>query len=731
MSASPSIWRWPAAVAAAGAIGAVIGLVEGAAAAPAGSRLAAGLLDAGLQAVSGTIVGLITAVATALVLGGDPRARLADLRAAVSKDRARASRFVAKAATLSLALLVWITAAFHSSAFSLRTFHHMGLAALLLTVVLAGAAVVLWLVAVALARWLAPRLRGLDGRLLTGLVPISLLVAPVTAALMIALSPTDGSGPLGYLGLLKREELELGFLGPLAITAVTAIAAALLTTRSRARWLLPASLLALAAGLALTVRAATGFDTDPDAALAVETQTALGSRILTRARAMWDKDGDGVSTAFGGGDCDDDDPDRWPGALDVPGNGIDEDCSGGDAPAVTGSPAAAPAEPIVAEADLPENLSLVVLSIDALRWDVGFMGYEREITNSIDAMANRGVVLERSYALSSFTGRSLAPIFIGRYPSEAHCNAAHFTKYFEQNQMLAEALAAAGFHTAGIGSHPYFNRGGLKQGFQRWHVVEGRGAGHPDQRVTSPDVADRAIEWLADDEVTSGRFFLWAHFMDPHRDYLEHKGFSTYGHRPRDRYDGEVAFTDHHVQRVIAALEERGLMERTVVMITSDHGEAFREHDIAYHGRRLWEEVVRVPWIWVVPGLEPRRVKARVSQLDLAATVYDLLDVEPPSQAGGRSLLPLMIGDEAADRRIFLDQPLGRYIEAMYAVIDGGWKLIHTVATNRFQLFHLDEDPGEKTDLARSNPEQLERMKQVYQQVRGSLELNAEQYRED
>jgi arylsulfatase A-like enzyme len=170
-------------------------------------------------------------------------------------------------------------------------------------------------------------------------------------------------------------------------------------------------------------------------------------------------------------------------------------------------------------------------------------------------------------------------------------------------------------------------------------------------------------------------------------------------------------------------------MQRTIVVITSDHGEAFREHDIAYHGRRLWEEVVRVPWIWVVPGLEPRRVKARVSQVDLAATVYDLLKVDPPGQAKGRSLVPLMTGGDTADRRIFLDQPLGRYIEAMYAVIDDGWKLIHSAATNRYQLFNLDEDPGEKTDLARENPGQLERMKQVYDQVRSSLELNAERYR--
>jgi len=190
-----------------------------------------------------------------------------------------------------------------------------------------------------------------------------------------------------------------------------------------------------------------------------------------------------------------------------------------------------------------------------------------------------------------------------------------------------------------------------------------------------------------------------------------------------------VAFADHHLGRVMAALEEHGLSERTIVVITADHGEAFREHGYIYHGRYLWEEIVRVPWVWQVPGLEPRRVKARVSQVDLAATAYELLDVKPPAQAGGRSLVPLLTGVEATDRTVFLDQPLGEFIPAMYSVIHDGYKLIHTPGVDRYQLFHLDEDPGEKHDLARKQPDRLERTKQVYQQVRASLEINAQQYR--
>ncbi len=150
------------------------------------------------------------------------------------------------------------------------------------------------------------------------------------------------------------------------------------------------------------------------------------------------------------------------------------------------------------------------------------------------------------------------------------------------------------------------------------------------------------------------------------------------------------------------------------------------EHDIRFHGRRMWEEVVRVPWVWVVPGVESRRVRGRVSHVDLAATVYDLLWVNPPAQSRGKSLVPMMIGKEEGDRRIFLEQLLGKYMPEMYAIIDGGYKLIHTVAGNRYQLFNLETDPGEKTDLSRSHPDELARMKEVYQQTRGTLEMNAD-----
>jgi arylsulfatase A-like enzyme len=241
-------------------------------------------------------------------------------------------------------------------------------------------------------------------------------------------------------------------------------------------------------------------------------------------------------------------------------------------------------------------------------------------------------------------------------------------------------------------------------------------------------VARRAVSLLGDASFSGGRFFLWAHFMDPHRDYLRHPRFD-FGTKPRDRYDGEVAFADHHLARVIAAIEENGLSDRTAIIVTADHGEAFMEHGIRYHGRRLFEEIVRVPWLFVVPGVAPRRVKTRVSHIDLARTVYDLLGVAPPEKTRGLSLVPEIVGAAPRARTVLIEQPPGEFIEEMYALVDENYKLIHSVVGNRLELFDLVNDPGETIDLALQQPEKVAEMREKLGRLRASLEPNAPRFK--
>lgn len=725
-----SPWRWPVGVLLGSSAAALIGGVAAAAIAPAGDRLAALLLGAGLVAPLGLAVSLASVGGIAFLCAADPAARVRALLESWRSSPPEAALFASRAVAFGIAAIAWLTLAAHAVRIGRQAFHHMGLAAMLVTGALLAAAAVLWLLASAAARAAARvTARRVRPKLLTAAAPLALLVAPALLVALYAAAPLAGTGALGYLGLLKREELDLAFLWPLGAAAILAALGFALTSRRAAPALAVLLFASFGASAAGAIAAGRG---DPGGALfaSVEAGGGLASASLGLLRRISDRDRDGASALYGGGDCDDSDPRISPSAIDAPGNGVDEDCSGSDAkrPAPSAEIPAAAAGATARPARW-DGMSMVLLTVDALRADIPYSGYPRPVTPSIDALARRGVAFENAYALSSFTGRAMGPMLIGRYPSEAFCDTGHFTRYAARNETLAEALQAAGLETAGVHGHFYFDRSGLEQGFDKWTVVNPPGGENADQKTTSEEIADGAIALLGDAAFTKSRFFLWAHFMDPHKEYLEHAGFSVYGSKSRDRYDGEVAFTDFHLGRVVDAIEKGGLGGRTAIVVTADHGEAFREHDVLFHGRRLWEEIVRVPWIVVAPELAPGRVKARVSQVDLAATLCDLLGVAKPSQSRGSSLVPYMTGAADGDRRIYLDQPLGPYMPEAHAVIDRGFKLIHTAVGNRYELYDLGADPGEKTDLAASRPDELARMKAVYEELRGGLERNADVYR--
>ena len=578
----------------------------------------------------------------------------------------------------------------------------------------------------------------------------------------------DG-GVLAIFGVLKREELDLRPVANAALLAFGAYVAP--RTLGRGHFAdgagRPRSAPIAAAGGAflilmivggLCLRASSALDVEPAVARGLEKNAPLGKISLALLRKASDHDRDGYSAHFGGGDCNDDDPTINPGAIDIPGNRIDEDCSGADTPAPVVEP-----PPVVAKVKKRRTYNVVLFTVDTLRTDLGFLGYDKPTSPNLDKLAEKGTVFERAYSMASYTGKSVGPFMIGRYPSETYRDGGHFNTYAPKNVFLAERVRdGANVRTFAGHCHWYFKfPTGLNQGMDAWDTSAiPPGMGDNDTSVTSERMSDLALKMLAKPENTSPgasvassdldggagdaeagafpaatavatidggageprRFFAWFHFFDPHAQYVPHAGAPDFTNvfPAKALYDQEVWYTDKHIGKVLDYIASQPWGEDTAIVLTADHGEAFADHGMSWHGMEIWESLIRVPLLVYLPGVKPRRVPVKRSHIDLAPTLLEILG-GPPAEEGelrGQSLLTdvyLPEGEEHEERDVFVDMPAGPYNTLRRAIITGptpGMKLINSGGASN-QLFDLEKDPKEARDLSfdkeRLNPV-LERM---------------------
>ncbi|MBI3202306.1 MAG: sulfatase [Myxococcales bacterium] len=387
------------------------------------------------------------------------------------------------------------------------------------------------------------------------------------------------------------------------------------------------------------------------------------------------------------------------------------------APSARALPAEPPAAPATKKPAGPFNV--VLLLVDSLRADMPWAGYPREIAPNLTALEKTCASYTRGYSTSSYTAKSVAAALSGKYPSTLKRSGYFFTKYPESNLFFPELLGAAGVHTLATHGHMYMKKGhnGMDQGFSDWRIVDGLSFdAQTDNHVTSDKMTPLAIAQL--DAMPKGKpFFMYLHYMDPHDVYHQHKDSPVFGKKTRDRYDSEVFYTDLWIGKLLDHMKKQPWWDKTVVIVSADHGEAFGEHKLYRHAFELWEMLVRVPLMFCGPGITARRIDTPRSSIDFAPTVLELLGVKAEHDFVGQSLVAELGGASAPERPVLLDLPADSNNPERRALISGDYKLLVFGSDWRFDLYDLKNDPGETKDLAKTQPEKLAEMKALYQKV--------------
>jgi choline-sulfatase len=352
----------------------------------------------------------------------------------------------------------------------------------------------------------------------------------------------------------------------------------------------------------------------------------------------------------------------------------------------------------------PADLDVIVISVDSLRADMPWAGYPRPIAPRLTELEKRSVSYTRAYSMSSYTSMSLGGFLGGKLPSEMKRSGFFFGSYPKDDLMFPELLQAKGIRTMSAHAHGYFSSAGFDQGFDVYQVVPGiKFDNTTDNNVTSPQHEAMAEKMLDDPRLDApgARFFAWFHFLDPHDQYLSHEkdGIPPYGKSLRDRYDAEVTFTDRYLGKLLDFIAAKSWAKRTAIIVTADHGEAFGEHGMYSHGFELWENLVRIPMFFVVPGAAPRHIDTPRSAIDLAPTILELLDVAPDPSFEGKSLVPELFGAAAEPRDVVIDLPMTSDNDKRRAIVRGDLKIVAYGKDELLKLWDVKADPDEKSPI--------------------------------
>jgi arylsulfatase A-like enzyme len=356
--------------------------------------------------------------------------------------------------------------------------------------------------------------------------------------------------------------------------------------------------------------------------------------------------------------------------------------------------------------------NVVLVTFDTTRADfLGCYGKETAQTPNLDRLAAEGFLFEHAYTSNPVTQAAHATILTGVYPMVHGVRDNTFFHLPDGRTTLAEILAAHGYDTAAaIGGFPLTKEFGTAQGFdlydddltadrldQRGRPVQRSRRTWYDERPAG-HVNDAILPWLR------GRggapFFIWLHYWDPHEPHIPPPPYDQLF--AYDAYQGEIAYADESLGTILRVLEEMGEAERTLIVMTADHGEGRLEHQEMTHAFLAYDATIHVPLIMRIPGRDGgRRILDRVGTVDIVPTVLDLLGIDGPPELQGRSLEPLTRGVGHDSSRDYYAESLSPRLShgfgELRVLFRGPYKLIYGP---RPELFNLEDDPRELRDLS-------------------------------
>ena len=368
--------------------------------------------------------------------------------------------------------------------------------------------------------------------------------------------------------------------------------------------------------------------------------------------------------------------------------------------------------------------NILLVTIDTLRADhLGSYGYAAAETPALDALARRGVRFSRAMTVTPLTLPAHASLLTGTFPGAHGIRDNGGAALAEDQTTLAEALRGRGYRTGGfIAAFVLDHRWGLNQGFDRYSDPFDLANYTPDVGLDAVqrrggEVVDEALAWM--NEETTRPFFAWVHLYEPHAPYdAPERIRARFPSTVIGAYDAEVAAADEQVGRLVNALSRGGRLDRTIVAVLGDHGEALGEHQEQEHGFFLYDATVRIPLILAGPGMAAREVLEQVRIVDVMPTLLELAGADVPASVQGQSLAHLARGN---------GQSLVALSETWYPREHFGWSelaAIHDgrytlIAAPRRELYDTRTDPGELHNLADTEPGRADALERALRDLVG------------